>query len=271
MASPAGMPAMTKPLLLLITAALVFTGCGRGATENAVLSSKNITVSAAVSLRDAFAEIGGLYRTRTGITVIFNYGASGALQKQIEGGAPVDVFAGAGEKQMDELASKGLIDDPTRRDLAQNSLVLIVPADSKLEIGSFADLDHPSIQKIAVGNPKTVPAGQYADTYLDRSGLKNALAGKLIHAEDVRQVLEYTARGETDAGMVYATDARIARDRVRVAAVADTTLTGPILYPIAVVKGTAHVVEARAFVDLATGGEGQAILRKYGFKEAPAK
>jgi molybdate transport system substrate-binding protein len=231
----------------------------------------SITVSAAVSLKDALNEIGALYKTKTGRIVNFNFGASGALQKQIETGAPADVFVSAGEQQMNELANKNLIDAATRKDFVLNSLVMIVPAAAKIQISSFSDLTKTEVQKIAVGNPKTVPAGQYTGQILEKLNLKNDLQTKLILAEDVRQVLDYVVRGEVDAGIVYATDARIAGEKVRLAATADSDLHSPILYPIAVIKDSQQKPAAQEFVDLVLSAEGQNILQKYGFTDLAGK
>lgn len=257
--------------LLLILLALIIVGCQSnpptslpGAPEN----TENLTVSAAASLRDAFNEIGELYKSKTGRGVSFNFGASGALQKQIESGAPVDVFASAGEKQMNEIADKGLIDAATRRDFARNTLVLIVPQDSKLKLNAFADLVKPEVQKIAVGNPKTVPAGQYTEQLFENGNLKNTVQPKLILAEDVRQVLDYVVRGEVDAGVVYMTDARVAGEKVSIAATAPEAGHSPILYPIAVIRDSRQKQAAQEFVDFVGGAEGQTILQKYGFASA---
>src|SRR5262245_17903498 len=194
---------------------------------------REITVSAAVSLRDAFREIGNQFERRTDVRINFNFGASGALQKQIESGAPVDVFASAGMPQMNALATQGLIVPETRRDFARNTLVLIVPGDSTLGITTFADLGGPKVKRIAVGNPKTVPVGQYAEQILTRLDLGPRLVPRLILAEDVRQALDYVARGEVDVGIVYGSDVRVSGDRVRIVATAPADSHDPVLYPIA--------------------------------------
>lgn len=225
-------------------------------------------VSAAVSLKDAFNEVARLYESRTGRKVHFNFGASGVLQKQIENAAPVDVFASAGERQMDELAAQGLIDQETRRDFARNLLVLIAPANTLLTISSFAELDQPGLQKLAIGNPKTVPVGQYTEQVLTNLQLWPKLQPQLILAEDVRQVLDYVVRGEVEAGIVYASDAVIAEDKVKLLARAPESLHSPILYPIAVIKDSRHHAAAKQFVELVLSAEGQNILRKYGFLNA---
>lgn len=262
-----------KHFLIFVLSIFILGGCRANSPtlNNSSQDKEPLIVSAAVSLKDAFNEIGDLYKSKTGKNSSFNFGASGALQKQIETGAPVDVFASAGEKQMDELVAKDLIDTTTRRDFARNSLVLIVPKDSKLNVKTFSDLTISEVKKIAVGNPKTVPAGQYTEQFFDKTGLKNSLQSKLILAEDVRQGLDYVARGEVDAGIVYESDARIAGEKVRVVAIASEDAHDPILYPIALVKDGKQKTAARQFTDLVLSAEGQNILRKYGFVGAADK
>lgn len=259
-----------KQRLILILSILIFalTGCRTNSptANNATQNQTYITISAAVSLKDAFNEIAELYKSKTGKTVNFNFGASGTLQKQIETGAPVDLFASAGEKQMDELATKDLLDAATRRNFARNTLVLIVPKDSKLDLTEFSQLE--KVNKIAVGNPKTVPAGQYTKQVFDKLNLKNTLQSKLILAEDVRQVLDYVVRGEVDAGIVYATDAKIAGEKVQVIATATENTHQPILYPLAVIKDSKQKQAAQEFLNLVLSTEGQNILQKYGFATA---
>lgn len=244
-------------LFLLV---FLFVGCS---SQNQTQTPENLTVSAAVSLKDAFNEIGELYKSKTGRTVNFNFGASGALQKQIETGAPVDVFASAGAKQMDDLA-KSKIEIFERRNFARNKLVLIVPADSKSNLTDFSKLADSEIKKIAVGNPKTVPAGQYTAQVFEKLNLQTALQTKLIFAEDVRQVLDYVVRGEVDAGVVYASDAKIAGEKIRTAAEAAENLHDPIYYPIAVIN-TKQMSAGKEFIELVLSTEGQLILQKYGF------
>ncbi|MGI8786420.1 MAG: molybdate ABC transporter substrate-binding protein [Pyrinomonadaceae bacterium] len=263
-----------KIKLLFVLAIFIFGSCANG--KNTLSNSENqntenLTVSAAISLKDAFNEIGNSYKSKTNRKIDFNFGASGVLQQQIETGAPVDVFASAGERQMDELAKLDLIDAATRRDFARNALVLIVPQDSKSSVNSFSDLMKTEVRKIAAGNPKTVPAGQYAEESLTKMNLQNAVRSKLILAENVRQVLDYVARGEVDAGIVYATDALTAKENVRVIATADENSHAPILYPLAIIKNSRQKQAAQNFADFINGREGQAILRKYGFMNVTKK
>jgi molybdate transport system substrate-binding protein len=225
----------------------------------------DILVSAAISLKNAFEEIGSMFEKETGIQVRFNLGASGLLQKQIESGAPVDVFASAGKKQMDELQAQGYIFEETRRDFARNALVLIVPSNSGLPIRSLAGLADPQVGRVAIGNPKTVPAGQYAGEALRRLNLWAGLQSRLVLAENVRQVLDYVARGEADAGLVYASDVPDANGAAVLAARVPEGTHSPILYPIAVVRGAGNRAGAQRFLDLTLSNAGQAILAQYGF------
>jgi molybdate transport system substrate-binding protein len=227
-----------------------------------------IVVGAAISLKESFSELGDIYQRRTGTKVTFTFGSSGQLEKQIEAGAPMDVFASAAEKEMDELQAKNLIDRATRRDFAGNSLVLVVPTDSRIQLKSFLDLEKPIVSKIAIGNPKTVPAGQYAQELLRNTQLWPKVEPRLILGENVRQVLDYVSRGEVDAGIVYATDVQVAQGKVVVAARAADHDYGPILYPLAVVKDSTNAKAARGFVDLVVSPEGDQILKKHGFRPA---
>jgi molybdate transport system substrate-binding protein len=226
-----------------------------------------ITVSAAISLRNAFEEIGKIFEAgNKDAKVAFNFGASGDLMAQIKGGAPVDVFASAALKDMDVLENDGLVIKDSRVNFAGNTLVLVRPASPKVPVASFDDLRKSDVRKIAVGNPKTVPAGRYADEVFQSMKLADAIKDKLIFAENVRQVLDYVARGEVDAGVIYATDAMTRASEVAVIAVAPENHHKPVLYPIAVLKDSKHEKTARAFILFVRSDEGMKILEKYGFK-----
>lgn len=227
-------------------------------------SGTAITVSAAISLKDALDEMGKSYeRSHPDFRITFNYAGSGTLQHQIEQGAPVDIFVSAAERQMDALQSEGLIVAETRRNLAINKLVLIVPSDSH-EVRNFQDLARSSVKIIALGEPTTVPAGFYARQTLTHLGLFSAIEKKFVYAKDVRQVLVFVETGNADAGLVYQTDARIS-SRVRVAAVAPDSSHDPIVYPAAVVKSTKHADAAQAFLDFMASSPARLIFEKYGF------
>jgi molybdate transport system substrate-binding protein len=246
----------------LATAGLVWAAPGAGAAE--------LTLSVAISMKEAIEAIGRAFAARQpGVILRYNLGASGELQKQIEAGVPVDVFVSAATRQMDELETQGLVLGDTRRAFARNALVVVTAADSPLALARASDLLHPRVGHVAVGTPSTVPAGQYARESLRHDGLWERLGPRLVLGENVRQVLEYVARGEVEAGIVYATDAAIAGPRVRVRLRLAEDTHAPIIYPVAVVAGSRQPGLARAFVSLLTGPEGQAALRRLGFLPAP--
>lgn len=233
-------------------------------------SKQELLVSAAISLKEPLQEIGALFEQRhPEVKVIFNWGASGALQQQIERGAPVDVYVSAASKQMDELEVEGLLLNETRRALAANLLVLITSSTLRSGFASFKDLTKSEAKLIAIGNPRTVPAGGYAQAALMSLGLWDSLQPKLIFTENVRQALAYVVRGEVEAALVYATDAQSAGEAVQVVAAAPEGSAPPVLYPIAVVRTSKRSQEARAFVDLTLSEAGQRILRTHGFLPPP--
>jgi molybdate transport system substrate-binding protein len=234
-------------------------------------SAQSLTVSAAISMKDAVTEIGrGFTAARPGVTVFYNWGSSGELQKQIEAGAPVDVFVSAAQLQMDELEKGRLIESASRRVFARNLLTVIKPADSRVDITKAGDLAEARITRIVVGNPRTVPAGQYAEESLRALGLWDRVRPKLIFAENVRQALDYVARGEVDAGFVYTTDAAVRGQAVKEAFRPPEDTYRPVLYPAAVVAGSRQAALARAFVGLLGSRESQATLARFGFQPPPA-
>lgn len=225
-----------------------------------------LTVSAAASLTDAFGAIKTAFaKDHPGINVTLNFAASGALLSQMAQGAPVDVFASADQKTMDQAVEKKLIDAATRVNFAQNALVLATPADNPAKIKDLTTLTTPAVKRIAVGNPDSVPVGRYTKAALTKAGLWDALSPKCILAESVRQVLDYLTRGEVDAGFVYGTDAKQGGDKVKV--IAEVPVVTPVSYPIAVLAGAKDKKDAAAFVAFVTGPKGQEILAKFGFKK----
>jgi molybdate transport system substrate-binding protein len=223
-----------------------------------------LLVSAAASLTNAFQEIGGQFeRSHSGAKVTFNFAASDVLVKQIIQGAPVDVFASADQESMDRAVQENVIDRATRFNFAANRLVLVVPNDSKIVLKSIHDLKTKEVVRIAVGQPATVPAGRYAKRALDEAGLWEGLQGKFIYTQNVRQNLDYVARGEVDAGFVYSTDAAIVKDKVKVAFEVPTP--EPVLYPIAITRASRTPQFAREFVGFVKSEVGQKILQRFGF------
>jgi molybdate transport system substrate-binding protein len=231
----------------------------------ATASPEDITVSAASSLTETFTDMASQFeKENPGTNVNLNFGGSGSLRMQIEGGAPVDVFASADENQMDILDNKSLIVNSSRKDFAYNSLVLIVPEKSTLNITDIKDLADPKVQKISMGNPDTAPAGKYTRLVLTEAGLWSQLEEKLVLAEDVKQVLVYVERGEVDAGFVYVTDAKNAQpDTIKI--ITNVSVSTPVTYPIALISSSKHKEKAQKFLDFVAGKEGQEILKEYGF------
>ena len=224
-----------------------------------------ITVSAALSLKGPFEDIGKVMEKR-GVRVIFNFGASGMLQKQIEGGAPVDVFAAASLKEMDELLKKGLIKEKTKFNFAGNSIVLVSSLKSGLRVKSFSDLTMGEIKRIAIGNPATVPAGKYSEEVLRHFGVWDAIKNKLVFAENVKQVMDYVVREEVEAGMLFQTDALARKDDVKILIEAPQDSHKPVVYAIAAISGTKNEQAAKEFISLVMSEEGRGILQRYGFR-----
>ncbi len=223
----------------------------------------DLVVSAAISLTEAFQELGRRYEARhPGTKVVLNTGASDKLLQQILAGAPADVFASADQVAMDKAVAQKAVDPATRATFAGNALVLIVPADAKGPASPAALLD-PKVRRVAVANPASVPAGRYAREALEAQGLWAAVEAKAVFGQSVRQCLDYVARGEVDAGFVYATDAAVQAGKVRVAATVPTRT--PVTYPIALVLGTRQTEAARAFVALVVSVEGREVLARHGF------
>ncbi|MFS0838247.1 molybdate ABC transporter substrate-binding protein [Paenibacillus sp. 1P03SA] len=225
-----------------------------------------LTVSAAASLKDALEEIGRRYESANGgVKLLYNFGSSGTLQKQIEQGAPVDIFLSAGVPQMKALLDKQLIDKNHSGVLLTNELVLIVPEDAKAAVSGPEDLLKETVKKVAVGEPKTVPAGSYTQQFLNGAGIWDKLQSKIVWTKDVRQVLAYVESGNADAGFVYKTDA-LTSGKVRTVYTAkEAAGSPPIEYPAGIVSGTKQADEARKFYEYLSGADARDIFTKYGF------
>lgn len=225
-----------------------------------------ILISAAASLTDALNEMKDSFeKEHPAIAVQFNFGSSGKLAKQIEQGAPSDVFLSASKKDMDYLGEKELIIKESRVDFTHNKLVLIAQQESQAAYRSFKEIKTDEIQHIAMGEPDIVPAGQYAKQVLEAVHLWEFLQGKLVLGSDVRQVLTYVESGNAELGIVYSSDAVISK-KVKVIAVADSQWHEPIVYPGAILAGTQHKEEAQAFLNYISSDRAKAILEKYGFE-----
>ncbi len=226
--------------------------------------AQSLIVSAAASLKDALTAVNATFQAaQPGIKIAVNYGASGALQHQIEHGAPADVFISAAAKPMDALAAQGLLLKGTRADLLTNTLVLIGPPGAKVP-KDFPGLTAPEVRRIAVGEPKSVPAGQYAEEIFAHFGITGAVAPKLVFAKDVRAVLTYTETGNVDAGIVYLTDARHSKSATILASAPDDAHQ-PVTYPAAIIASSKHPEAARAYLRFLCSEEAEAIFKSFGF------
>ena len=224
----------------------------------------DLTVSAAASLTNAFKDIAQGYEAQhPGTRVRLNFGGSGALLQQMAKGAPVDVFASADQETMDKAQKEGLVHAADRKDFVRNRLVLIVPTDAKTVPTQLNDLTGAGFARIAIANPASVPVGRYAQTALEAAKLWPALQAKAINTQNVRQSLDYVARGEVDAGFVYATDAALMKDKVKVAF--EVPLASAILYPIAKTMASGNAAAATSFIQYLATPAAQAILGQYGF------
>ncbi|MFW5987314.1 MAG: molybdate ABC transporter substrate-binding protein [Methanohalophilus sp.] len=226
---------------------------------------EQITVSAAASLTESYREMVKQFEAdNPDIDVNLNLASSGSLRMQIEGGAPIDVFASASREDMDILDTKDMIDADSRQDFAHNCLVMIAPAGTD-QIENIEDLDSAEITKIVLGNPENAPAGRYAKQGLEEAGFWKAIEGKTVFAENVKQVLVYVERGEVDAGFVYMTDAQSSEgDNIRI--VGEVPVDADISYPVAILADSEDKKASRKFIDFVTGPEGKSILEEYGFK-----
>ena len=247
---------MRRLLITLLTVAIGFQSWGAPKTE--------IIVAAGASLKDALDEAGSLYESiNADVKIIATYGSSGSMQKQIRQGAPIDILIPAATKQMNELQDEGLLVSGTRVTLLKNKVVLVVPKDNE-SIKGFRDLGAARIRQIAIGEPSSVPAGQYAEQIFKTLGILDEVKAKAVYAKDVRQVLAYVEEGEVDAGVVYATDAAIAK-KARIAAYAPEGSHAPVEYPAAVVATGKSAEKAREFLEWLAGPKATEIFERYGF------
>jgi molybdate transport system substrate-binding protein len=245
---------MKKVGVLLTLAAGLF---GLGAAD----PKPEILVFGAASLTESLQELGEAFEERTGTKIVFSFGASSDLERQIEAGAPADVFFSADTARMDALEKAGRVRRDDRREFLSNTLAVVVPADSAATVGTARDVA--SFPALALADPASVPAGIYAKKWLESEGVWNLVAPKVVPALDVRAALAAVASGNVPAGVVYSTDAATSRG-VRIA----LTVVGgaPIAYSVAALPRSKRFDEAKAFVRFLAGDEGLAVFRKRGFR-----
>jgi molybdate transport system substrate-binding protein len=223
-----------------------------------------VLVFAAASLTDALKEIGAAWERGGGERIAFNFASSSTLARQIREGAPADLFLSADEAQMDALEKAGLVAPGTRRSVLSNTLVVVVPADSTLRIASERDLAGKGVERIALAEPTSVPAGVYSKKFFERVGIWDALVPKVVPTENVRATLAAVESGNVDAGIVYRTDAAISK-QVRIAFEVPAAMGPAISYPFALVKGAPRETEARRFLAYLASPAARAIFVRYGF------
>ncbi len=253
----------SKRVGLAVMLVLGLAACARAGTT--------IKLAAAISMKEALIDVNAAFVKATGNDVEFAFGASGLLLTQIQNGAPMDAFISAAVDQVDAAEKAGLVVKGSRQIIARNELVLIVPTNSALKLGSIADLAKADVKKIAVGQPKAVPAGQYAMQAIASLKLDKDLAGKIINGANVRQVLDYVIRGEVDAGFVYATDAQQAGAKVKVIATAPADSHDPIVYPGVLLTAGKNPAVTKKFFDFLASPAGKKILEAHGFNTEEAQ
>jgi molybdate transport system substrate-binding protein len=246
-------PLVTKLLIVILA-------CIANTTVRAV----ELNVFAAASLTDALKEIGAAYEKQTGGKIAFNFGASSLLARQIEEGAPADVFFSADEAKMDRLAAKNLVLADTRKSLLSNTLVIVTSIDSDIKIASPADLAGNNVRRIALADPKAVPAGVYSKAFLEQQKLWPQVESKIVPVDNVRAALSAVESGNIEVGMVFRTDAAISK-KVKIAYEVPADAGPKISYPVAVMKSARQIESAKKFVNYLGSEDAGKIFEKYGF------
>jgi molybdate transport system substrate-binding protein len=234
-------------------------------TSPSIAPNSTLLIAAAASLQKPLQEITPLYRQANPSQIInYNLGASGALQQQIEQGAPIDIFISAATKQMKALQAKGLLATGASKDLLTNQLVLITPKQTSVSLTDFQQLVQPEVKRISVGEPRSVPAGQYATEVLKNLGILEQVQSKFVFGSNVKSVMTAVETGDVDAGIVYITDTK-GSDKVIIAAIADQKLHSPIIYPIAVLKSSKLPDQSNQYVEFLRSSKVTEVFEKYGF------
>lgn len=253
-------------MALILSASIISCSAQKASTTNSTTSSEpavELNISAAASLKEAMGDIEAEYKkVKPNVTLSVNFGASGSLQQQIEQGAPCDIFISAGQSQMEALDSESLLLENTKKDLVKNDLVMVGPKNTTLT--GLSDLTTDKVKKIAVGEPKSVPAGQYADEVFQNLGIKDKISPKLVFAKDVKEVLAWSISGNADVGFVYKSDALSSGDAKIIATIPEDEHS-PITYPIGVIKASKNQDAAKAFEDFLYTDTCKNIFEKYGY------
>ncbi len=251
--------------LVAICLSLTYFSFARYQPIDVAARTSTILVAAAASLQPSLQALTPIYtQANLNQTVNYNFAASGVLAQQIQQGAPVDVFIAAADKQINALQQQGLLAPGTQKTLLTNQLVLIAPTQSPISLTNFRQLTNPAIKRIAIGEPRTVPAGQYATEVFKNLGILELVKSKLVLGNNVKSVLTTVETGDVDAGIVYITDAKNS-GKVQIVAIADPKLHSPIRYPIVILKSSKSLASSRNFVEFLSSKSATAIFKKYGF------
>jgi molybdate transport system substrate-binding protein len=254
--------------LALTLALVLLAGCAGPGPQAPRAQARPFTVAAAADLTAAFTELGKRYEAKTGQKVTFTFGASGSLAKQIENGAPIDLFASADSAFVDDLKQKGLVLADTVKPYALGHLVLAGSKAAGAAPQSLKDLLDPGVKKIAIANPETAPYGRAAKEALTRAGLWEQLQPKLVFGENIRQTLQFIQTGNAEAGLVAQSVADVPEITARPV---DAAFYTPLRQSLAVVKDTPNEQTARTFAAFVTGPEGRPVLQQFGFGLPEAK
>ncbi|CCG56671.1 molybdate ABC transporter periplasmic protein [Brachyspira pilosicoli WesB] len=255
---------MKKIIFAFFLISYLFVSCNQSNNTQSNSENKEIYVLAAASLTDVLTELANNYKQKTSTEIIFSFASSGALQAQIEASAPADIFFSAAQKQMNALEEKGLIDSETRKDLLENKVVLISPKNSNLNIKSFTDITNSNVKKLGLGEPKSVPVGQYSEEILSNLSILDIAKEKAVYGSDVRNVLDWVETAEVDCGIVYATDAKIAKN-INIIAEAPEGTHKKVIYPISIIKSSQNKEEAKKFIEYISTDKSKEIFQNYGF------
>ena len=260
--------AIYKKEFIALSLAILITACTNYYSSNNFSKKQqkiNLTVSVASSVQDAMKDIQALYRQENpNINIDYNFGSSGSLQQQIEQGAPADIFLSAAPKQMNALQQKNLLLTETRQDLLSNRIVLIVPKEVNNNV-TFKSLKKAKLKKVALGDPASVPAGQYGKEVLMSLKLYKEINSKLVFGKNIRQVLFFVETGNVDVGLVYRTDVRVS-DKVKIVDAASENYHSSIIYPVSVIKHSKHPEEAQQFTEFLFSKKAKDIFENYEFK-----
>ena len=255
---------MKKIIFVFFLISYLFVSCNQSNNTQSNSENKEIYVLVAASLTDVLTELANNYKQETSTEIIFSFASSGALQAQIEASAPADIFFSAAQKQMNALEEKGLIDSETRKDLLENKVVLISPKNSNLNIKSFTDITNSNVKKLGLGEPKSVPVGQYSEEILSNLSILDIAKEKAVYGSDVRNVLDWVETAEVDCGIVYATDAKIAKN-INIIAEAPEGTNKKVIYPISIIKSSQNKEEAKKFIEYISTDKSKEIFQNYGF------